>query len=129
MLSPEKTPAIIAMDMPNLNLGEVDNQGYEIALGWGERLKSGFRYYANATVSYAHNKIVYMDEVRPKYDYMAKTGGIVDRPTGLYKFNRLYQYDDFINQDGKLILKPELPQPYVKVQPGDCMYEDLMVTI
>lgn len=125
LLSPEKTPAIIAMDMPNLNLGEVDNQGYEIALGWGERLKSGFRYYANATVSYAHNKIVYMDEVRPKYDYMAKTGGIVDRPTGLYKFNRLYQYDDFINQDGKLILKPELPQPYVKVQPGDCMYEDL----
>ena len=126
LLPPKRTPSIIAMNMPDLNLGIVDNQGYEIALGWDEMLKNGLHYYAKATVSYAHNKIIYMDEVKPKYDYMAKTGGIVDRPTGLYKFVRLYQYDDFVkNEEGKLVLKPGLPKPYVNVAPGDCMYEDM----
>ena len=67
-----------------------------------------------------------MDEVPKQFSYMNQTGGSTGRQTGVYNYIRLYQYSDFITgADGELILKPELPQPYQKVYPGDAMYADL----
>lgn len=126
LISPQSVPSIIATGLPNLNIGRVDNRGYELAFGWDETLKNGFRYYAEGNVSFARNKIVYMDEVPNKYDYMNQTGGSTNRPTSVYKFIRLYQYSDFTpDADGNLVLNPELPQPAVTVYPGDAMYADL----
>ncbi len=126
LITPESTPKIIATSLPNLNIGEVDNHGYEIALGWKDKVGRNFDYYVNANVSFARNKIIYKDEVPKLYDYMNETGGPTGRHTGAYKYMRLYQYSDFIqNASGELILNPELPQPYQRVYPGDAMYQDL----
>lgn len=126
LITPQSTPGIIATNLPNINLGKVNNKGYEIALGWNENIGNDFNYYINANVSFARNKILFMDEVPKEFDYMNETGGSTERNTGLYKYIRLYQYSDFIeNENGKLVLKPDLPQPYQKVYPGDAMYEDL----
>ena len=95
LLSPNSTPGIIAAGLPALNIGEVDNHGYEIALGWKETTRRGFNYYVNANVSFARNKILYMDEVKSQFAYQHQTGGPTGRYTGLYKFERLYQNSDF----------------------------------
>lgn len=86
LLSPNSTPGIIAAGLPALNIGEVDNHGYEIALGWKETTRRGFNYYVNANVSFARNKILYMDEVKSQFAYQHQTGGPTGRYTGLYKF-------------------------------------------
>lgn len=126
LITPNSTPSIIATSLPNLNLGKVDNKGYEISLGWNDRIGNDFDYFVNANMSFARNKIIYMDEVPNVYPYMNQTGGSTGRQTGVYQFERLYQYSDFIQgADGSLTLKPELPQPYQKVFPGDAMYADL----
>ena len=126
LLTPNSTPSIIATSLPALNIGEVDNHGYEVALGWNETTARGFNYYVNANVSFARNKIIYMDEVKSEYDYQNQTGGSTGRNTGLYKFERIYQYSDFTSgPNGELILNPALPQPSVTVYPGDAMYADL----
>lgn len=126
LISPESTPNIIAMTLPNLNIGKVDNRGYEVALGWNDKIGKNFDYYVNANVSFARNKIIYKDEVPKLHDYMNETGGPTGRQTGAYKYIRLYQYSDFTQgANGELTLNPELPQPYQKVFPGDAMYEDL----
>ncbi|MBQ7771470.1 MAG: TonB-dependent receptor [Bacteroidales bacterium] len=126
LITPESTPAIIATKSPDLNIGEVINRGYEIALSWNDTAAGSFSYFINANMSFARNKILNMDEVPKKYDYMNETGGSTDRHTGLYRYIRLYQYEDFItNSDGSLTLKPEFPQPYQQVFPGDAMYADL----
>lgn len=126
LISPQSTPSIIATSLPNLNLGKVDNRGYEIALGWKDRIGKEFNYYVDANVSFARNKIIFKDEVPKLYDYMNETGGPTGRHTGVYKYIRLYQYSDFIKDaNGELILNPELPQPYQRVYPGDAMYQDL----
>lgn len=126
LISPKSTPSIIATGLPNLNLGKVDNHGYELSLGWNETLKNNFRYYINANMSFARNKILYMDEVPNEFDYMNQTGGSVGRSTNVYKYIRLYQYSDFTqDENGNLKLNPALPQPAVSVAPGDCMYADL----
>lgn len=126
LLSPNSTPGIIAASLPALNIGEVDNHGYELALGWKDTIQKDFNYYLDANVSFARNKIIYMDEVMSEFEYQWQTGGSTGRYTGLYEFERLYQYSDFTTgPDGELILNPDLPQPYTSVAPGDAMYADL----
>lgn len=126
LIAPQTLPNIIATSSPNLNLGKVNNHGYEISLGWRDRIGDDFNYHATANVSYARNKIIYKDEVPQLYDYMNETGGSTGRHPNLYKFIRLYQYSDFIsNENGNMVLDPSLPQPNVNVYPGDAMYADL----
>lgn len=126
LISPNSTPSIIATSLPNLNIGKVDNKGYEISLGWSESFKNSFSYNIQGNVSFARNKIIYMDEVKPPYDYQIQTGGSTGRYTGLYKFERIYQESDFIKDAaGNLTLNPDLPQPISPVYPGDAMYADL----
>ena len=57
-------PSLIAMNgiLPVVNMGKVNNQGYEVDLKWNDRIKD-FSYYINANVSYSKNKIIYQDEV------------------------------------------------------------------
>lgn len=125
LISPNSFPAVIGSGLPNMNLGKVNNHGYEIALGWNQALKRGFNYYVNANLSFARNKIIYMDEVPNEYDYMNETGGSTKRRK-VYQYLRLYQYSDFIQgTDGELTLDPSLPQPNTTVHPGDAMYADL----
>lgn len=126
LISPQSTPSIIATSLPNLNIGKVNNHGYEVALGWKDKIGKDFNYNVDANVSFARNKIIFKDEVPKLYDYMNETGGPTGRHSGTYKYIRLYQYSDFIKDaNGELILNPELPQPYQRVYPGDAMYQDL----
>lgn len=126
LVPPNSVPAIIATTLPNLNIGKVENKGYEVSLGWSDTRPSSFFYSIDANVSFARNKIIYMDEVKSEFGYQNQTGGPTGRKTGLYKFIRLYQESDFIaGENGEMILNPDLPQPNVVVYPGDAMYADL----
>ena len=120
-------PAITDINLPKINLGKVNNHGYEFSLGWNDRAGK-VDYWLKANVSYAKNKIIYMDEVVPNEPYMAETG----RSTGLtygYIFDRFLQKDDF-DADGNL-KKDEngrqiLPQMALGTpRPGDALFKDL----
>ena len=120
-------PAITDINLPKINLGKVNNHGYELSLGWNDRAGK-VDYWLKANVSYAKNKIIYMDEVVPNEPYMAETG----RSTGLtygYIFDRFLQKDDF-DTDGNL-KKDEngrqiLPQMALGTpRPGDALFKDL----
>ena len=120
-------PAITDINLPKINLGKVNNHGYELSLGWNDRAGK-VDYWLKANVSYAKNKIIYMDEVVPNEPYMAETG----RSTGLtygYIFDRFLQKDDF-DADGNL-KKDEngrqiLPQMALGTpRPGDALSKDL----
>ena len=120
-------PAITDINLPKINLGKVNNHGYELSLGWNDRAGK-VDYWLKANVSYAKNKIIYMDEVVPNDPYMAETG----RSTGLtygYIFDRFLQKDDF-DADGNL-KKDEngrqiLPQMALGTpRPGDALFKDL----
>jgi len=124
LISPNTPPGIIATNLPNMNLGIVDNKGYEVELGWKDNIGK-FTYDLSANVTFARNKIINMDEVTPEYDYQAYTGGSTGRYS-LYQFVRLYQKSDFYtDENGVQRLNPDLPQPTTTVYPGDCMYDDL----
>lgn len=73
--------------------------------------------------SYSQNKVLYKDEVEPKYEYLRQTGKAVGQFFGKTVL-RYYTPDDFIMVDGVRTLNPDLPQPQYAVQPGDFMYWD-----
>ena len=124
LISPKSLPGIIAFTAPNMNLGIVDNKGYEVELGWKDHI-GNFTYDISGNVTFARNTIVYEDEVEPEYEYQRETGGSTGRYK-LYQFVRLYQKSDFItDENGVRKLNPELPQPVNTVYPGDAMYKDL----
>ena len=113
-------PQESAINLPNINMGRVNNHGYELSLGWRDGKKSGFSYFVNANVSFARNKIIEMDEIIPKYDYLIETGGPTGRTLG-YHFLRYYEESDFT--DG--VLNENLPIPAGTRIPGDPMFADL----
>ena len=105
----------------------MNNHGYELSLGWNDRAGK-VNYWVKANMSYAKNKIIYMDEVVPNEPYMAETG----RSTGLnygYLFDRFLQKDDF-DADGKLKVDANGEQILPKMslgtpRPGDTLFKDL----
>ena len=115
-------PYLIALNglLPVVNMGKVDNKGYEIDLRWSDRVKD-FSYYVNANVSYAKNKIIFQDEVERNFDYQRRTGHEVGARFG-YVFEGFYSEDDF-DADGTL--RDDLPQPLSTRRPGDVKYADL----
>ena len=124
LVSPTSLPTIIAISLPNMNLGKVENNGYEIELGWRDHI-GDFTYDINGNVTFARNKIINMDEVEPLYEYQKQTGGSTNRYL-MYEYVRLYQKSDFYyDEEGNRRLNPDLPQPTVTVYPGDAMYADL----
>lgn len=120
-------PSITDITLPLINLGKVNNHGYELSIGWDSRINK-VNYWLKANVSYAKNKIIYMDEVYPNEPYMAQTG----RSTGLnygYLFDRFLQKTDFdekgnlkVDESGRQILPVmALGEP----KPGDALFKDL----
>lgn len=108
-------PGYIAMNLPVLNLGKVDNQGTEVSLKWRDKVDK-LDYFINLNVSYTKNKIVYMDEVLSPYDYQWKTGKQVGQ-----NFGKIFLgfYHDGMTDNGKpVVLTPN-------TKPGDAVYRDV----
>lgn len=121
------SPTITDFKLPLMNLGIVDNKGYELSIGWNDQSSYEIGYWITANVSFSRNKIIYKDEVYPNEPYMAETG----RSTGLnygYIFDRFYSQDDF-DAEGNLLIgsdgKPLLPEQTGNNKPGDPLYKDL----
>ena len=124
LIYPNTLPGIIPFTPSDMNLGIVDNRGYEIEIGWKDHI-GNFTYDINGNVTFARNKIIEEGEVEPQYEYQRETGGPTNRYM-LYQFERLYQKSDFYTDaNGVMHLNPDLPQPSNAVYPGDCMYKDL----
>lgn len=105
--------------LPVINMGRVDNHGYELELSWRES-RSNVHYFLTGNVSFARNEIKFMDEVEPNYEYMRQTGHPVGTLFG-YVADGFYSPEDF-DEDGKLISDVE---PGAVVRPGDVRYRDL----
>src|SRR5690606_2027098 len=79
-------------------------------------------YAFTALMAYNKNRIDYMAEVMPMYDYSARTGKAVGTPIGLEAIG-FYDLNDFEN-DGSLKAGQALPA-FGAVQPGDIKYRDV----
>lgn len=116
-------PGYLAVTLPTANIGKVDNKGFEVNLNWRDRIND-FGYNIGINLSYAKNKIVFMDEIQYPYDYMQKTGKPVGQQFG-YKYDGFFSEDDvarYETERGKSM--PDYGAGFMP-KPGDVKYKDL----
>jgi len=100
-----------------VNVGKVNNKGYEIVVEWRERHRD-FEYYIEGNFTYAKNRIVYMAEAPNPYDWMNQTGHSIGQNFG-------YKTDGYYNTLEELNSRPYFSQTANAVTLGDIKYLDL----
>ncbi len=95
-----------------LNLGHVENKGYEIELGWNKNVGNNTRINVDLNYTHSRNKIIEMDEPEQPYDYRAQTGKRVGEVWG-------YQQEDFFRTAEEAnAYRDELWKTYNSINPG-----------
>nr|WP_302830219.1 TonB-dependent receptor [uncultured Bacteroides sp.] len=116
-------PGYLAVSLPTANIGKVDNKGFEVTMNWSDRVRD-FGYNIGVNVSYAKNKIIFMDEVEYPYEYMQRTGRSVGQNFG-YKFDGFFSEEEvkrYETERGKSM--PDYGSGFTP-HPGDAKYKDL----
>lgn len=120
-------PETVWITPPPANIGKVDNHGYEIQIGFNDKINT-FSYWVKGAYSFARNKIVYQDEPTQPEPWMQKTGQPIGQYFGL-TFEGFYNSWDEINDPNRPKSQWEGPG----LQPGDMKYKDLdgdnMITV
>lgn len=125
-------PLLLGVDLPNENIGKVENKGFEVETGMNNKI-GDLGYHIRGMISVAKNTVIFQDEVAPRFEYLRRTGKPVGQNFGQTVLG-YYVPDDFehdtngnlvLQANGKPILKPEMPQPtFGAVQLGDFKYWD-----
>ena len=113
----DSSPVIIGAVPPMGNIGKMENKGYEAQITWSDNI-GHFRYSIGAGVSYAVNKILYMDEPNNPYEWMNQTGFSYNQYRG-------YVSSGFYNNEDEALNRPYIALDGNKVQPGDIRFVDL----
>ena len=109
-------PVYIGTDLPLLNVGKVNNQGFEASICYNGKIGSEFNYFAGLKGWYAKNKITYNSEPVQINDYFYRTGKQINQPYMLVALG-FYTQEDIDNPD---VAKPT----WSEVKPGDIKYKD-----
>jgi len=122
LMTPDYLPSILGMSLPVVNVGKTENKGFELQLKWNDQVGKDFRYWANANLSFARNKILYMNEVKQNENWMYKTGRVISSRS-MYKFWGFY--DETADARYKAQFGHEIADHGIELKPGDCVYTDL----
>jgi TonB-linked SusC/RagA family outer membrane protein len=114
-------PAYLGLSLPDVNDGKSKNTGFETSLRYTGNPQKDFNYFAEASLSFARNEIVYNAEAPQLYAHQYKAGHRINQPFVL-EADGFYRPEDF-NADGTL--KSGMPIPmFDNVQPGDIKYKN-----
>ena len=84
-------PTYSGLTLPQENLGKVNNQGFELIGTYRDR-SGDFEWGVTGTLTYARNRIVYMDEAQDTPDWQRREGYPIDSQL-LYDAVKIYQTD------------------------------------
>jgi TonB-dependent starch-binding outer membrane protein SusC len=107
-------PGFTGLALPDENLAEVDNRGFEIEAGYHKEINNEFRFDLTGNIAYNHNEVVFMDEPERSVPWQQRTG----HPYGselLYNAIGIFadqeEVDSYPHWDG--------------AKPGDVIFEDV----
>jgi len=120
-------PDVIGLTVPDQNAGTITNKGWEVSVGWNDRIQS-FRYGFNAQLSDVKNNVADLGGVPPTIaDRIRQVGFPIDAFYG-YRTDGLAQISDFTKDPATGKLTPNFPiftADAAKIAPGDIKFRDL----
>lgn len=108
-------PDFLGANLPEMNVGEVKNKGFEATLSYEGECAKDFTYFIETSAWFARNKIKYNAEAPQLYDYLYRTGHRIDQPF-------LLEAIGFFADQQDIDRSPR--QVFTDVQPGDIKYKD-----
>lgn len=111
------TFGVPSWDTAAVNVGEVTNRGYELVLGFEDKV-GDFGYYIEGNVTYARNRIENMAEAPNPYEWMNQTGHSIGQRYG-------YKTDGFYDTVEELANRPFIQPSANAATLGDIKYIDL----
>jgi TonB-linked SusC/RagA family outer membrane protein len=111
------TYGVPSSSVPPVNVGITTNHGYELVLGWKDRV-GDLTYFLTGNVNYARNKIIYRAEAPNPYPWMNATGYAIGQYKGLIN-------DGFFNTQKDLDNRPYNTYTSNIAALGDLRYKDI----
>lgn len=108
-------PQYLGIPMPSMNLGKVNNKGFEATVKYTSNAERKVRYYVAADVWYASNKIISNSEALQVNNYLYRSGQQVGQPYVLEAIG-LFRNQAEIDNSPR--------QTFATVRPGDIRYKD-----
>ncbi|WP_343303913.1 TonB-dependent receptor [Chitinophaga niabensis] len=116
--------AVVGQNAPQLNLGVVDNKGFDLEVGWSDNIGKSFSYYIRPNVSFARNKIIYINEIEriaangKNVDYARRTGKRIGEQF-------VFEFSHFVKDQAEAdALNASNYQKWGALIPGDVVYKD-----
>lgn len=110
-------PAFLGYNgLPDLNIGKVENKGFEATLRYNTDSRKEFQFFAEASVFYAKNKITFNGEPFQLNANLYRAGYAVGQPFGLQALG-LFANDAEIAASAKPL--------GISIKPGDVKYRDI----
>lgn len=114
LITRQSVPVFTGMSVPPVNLGRMRDRGFELDVTYQNTI-GGFSYSVNGNVSFAKNKVLFMDEPFPAYPWLAQTGKTWGLSRGFIS-EGFYQSQEDIDKS---------PKTDIPAQPGDLKYKDV----
>jgi len=119
ILSPRdaSVPDFTGLSLPDENIAQVDNKGFEIDAGIHKSITSNLRIDLTGNFSWNRNEVVFMDEPERSVDWQVRTG----HPWGTWlMYNAIG-----IFSDGTFTVNGQSDYPqWPGAEPGDVIFED-----
>lgn len=107
-------PNYTGLALPDENIGEVDNRGFEVIAGYHKNINNDFRIDVSGNFSFNRNKVVFTDEPERAVPWQQRTG----RPYGAWL---MYNAIGIFADDAEVAALPSWPG----AKPGDVIFEDV----
>jgi TonB-linked SusC/RagA family outer membrane protein len=107
-------PGFTGLALPDENIAEVDNRGFEFDAGWHKEINNDFRFDLTGNIAYNHNEVVFMDEPERAVPWQRRTG----HPYGAAL---LYNAIGIFADQAEVDALPSWPG----AKPGDVIFEDV----
>jgi TonB-linked SusC/RagA family outer membrane protein len=117
-------PSIIGIGTSPTNIARTSNQGFDGQVNYQTNI-GAVNFTSSFVFSVAKNKVLYNDEARPAFPWLAVTGRPIGQPFG-YTYTGFYSEEDIAkNNDGDAANNVPVPLSNIPVQAGDLKYKDL----
>lgn len=119
-------PDVIGLEIPDQNIGDLSNKGWEVSLGWADHINE-VSYGFTAQLSDVRNKVLSLGGAPPVLDNRILQVGYPIQAFYGYRTDGLAQEGDFTKDNsGKYVPNfPIFDADKGKVAPGDVRYRDL----
>lgn len=110
-------PSLLGLALPDLNVGKIENKGFEMNLRYNSDEDKPLQFFAQANLWFARNKIIDNSEALqlPELEYLYRSGHSVGQPF-------VFEAIGFFRDDEDIATSPR--QVFGEVRPGDLKYKD-----